>query len=68
MADRAGSSSNSDLSALFQELEQREAVLKSKPEVIHKLLEFDAASQPSNDAKLKKQAKGPRSCLRGPSL
>jgi len=62
-----GSSSNSDLSLLFQELEQWEAVLKSEPDVIHKLREFDAASQVSSDAGQEKPEGRPPSPVRGPS-
>jgi len=67
MADRASSSSNSDLSSLFQELEQWEAVLKSELEVIHKLREFETVSRVSGDAGRKKTATKTPSRVRGPS-
>ncbi len=67
MADMAGSSSNSDMSALFLELEHWAAVLKSEPEVIHKLREFDAVAKPDGRKRQKLSPQKPKP-VRGPSL
>ena len=68
MADKKGSSSNPDLSMLFQELEQWEAVLKSEPEVIHRLQEFEAAATTLDVVSIEKPFKKAPGRTRGPSL
>lgn len=71
MVQTSGPNSNTSLPhSLISELQNWEAVLKSDPEVIRKLREFDAAAAPTEAADEKPDRQKPKAVrqMQGPSL